>query len=359
MIPAPHPSNETDRLAALERMRLLSTPREADVDRITRITSECFDVEIALVTLIDRDRQWFKSRIGLEIAETDRDISFCGHTILTDEVMVVTDALEDVRFQDNPLVLGDPLVRFYAGAPIKSEDGYRIGTLCIISRQPREFPEREISLLKDLAATVELAFSHRKLNEVQTALLDSLLTAQRDRLVDPLSGLWNRRGLDELFDRELARAVRESRDLTVALVDVDHFKTINDRFGHPKGDEAIRIISSILVNATRTSDVVARYGGEEFAIIAPGIAAVDLNRFGNKILSVIRRDAVLSTAEGPYSFTASLGIAYTKPTEMDKSIKSALFAGADTALYSAKAKGRNRFEMTPVVLSTTPRIVSG
>src|SRR5262249_30433150 len=115
MLSAPIPDNDDARLSALRAMTLLSTPREPDLDRLTRLASKLFDAEIALITLVDRDRQWFKSRVGLDLSETPRDISFCAHAITGHDTFVVPDLRDDPRFFDNPLVTGAPMVRFYAG----------------------------------------------------------------------------------------------------------------------------------------------------------------------------------------------------------------------------------------------------
>jgi len=123
------PSDESERLAALRALNLLDTPAEPRFDRLARIAQRHFGVDIALVSLIDTERQWFKSRQGLDVCETHRDVSFCGHAILKEEVLCIPDALEDPRFADNPLVTGAPHIRFYAGAPVHAPNGQRIGTL--------------------------------------------------------------------------------------------------------------------------------------------------------------------------------------------------------------------------------------
>ena len=137
------PDNERLRLDALRRMAILDTSAEERFDRITRIARNMFDVPISLVSLVDEDRQWFKSCCGLSVPETPRDISFCGHAILGDDLFVVEDATRDLRFADNPLVSGDPHIRFYAGSPLQIGEGYKLGTLCIIDRKPRLLDERQ------------------------------------------------------------------------------------------------------------------------------------------------------------------------------------------------------------------------
>lgn len=169
----PLPPNEAERLRALEQTRLLDTAAEDRFDRLTRIARRLFDVPIALITLVDHDRQWFKSCQGLTTPETPRAISFCGHAILHSELFVVNDAGEDERFRDNPLVTCEPHIRFYAGAPLHSDDGYRLGTLCVIDRKPREFDREQRMLLRDLAKNAEREISLRQSAETYQRLRQS------------------------------------------------------------------------------------------------------------------------------------------------------------------------------------------
>ncbi|WP_188696070.1 PAS domain S-box protein [Silvimonas amylolytica] len=159
--PSLHPE-EKNRLEALQTMCVLDTPPVHELDRVTRMASRLFDVPIALVSLVDANRQWFKSRVGLDATETPRDISFCGHAILAPGALVVRDAARDVRFADNPLVVGPPFIRFYAGQPIRSLEGHPIGTLCLISPQPREFTDTDVATLRDLGSIVEQYFQQQE-----------------------------------------------------------------------------------------------------------------------------------------------------------------------------------------------------
>lgn len=152
---AARPADEEQRLAALDATGLLDSEPEERFDRIARLAAEALEVPIALVSLVDRDRQWFKSCIGLEATETPRDMAFCAHAINSDDVLVVPDTLCDRRFADNPLVTGDTRIRFYAGCPIRTADGHALGTLCIIDHRPRNLDARQLRLLSEFAALVE------------------------------------------------------------------------------------------------------------------------------------------------------------------------------------------------------------
>lgn len=169
--------DDSQRVDSLCRLQLLDTPPEERFDRLTRIAKSYFNVPIALISLVDAKRQWFKSRQGLDAAETPREISFCGHAILGVDIFVVEDALNDSRFSDNPLVLGPPNVRFYAGAPLSTVDGARVGTLCIIDDKPRTLSESDRRFLRDLADCVEQEFARSGLLTVA-----GLLKTEEDSL---------------------------------------------------------------------------------------------------------------------------------------------------------------------------------
>ncbi|MCG3209032.1 MAG: Sensor histidine kinase RcsC [Anaerolineae bacterium] len=156
MKPAPLPANEAQRLAMLHALKILDTPPEDRFDRITRLAQKLLNVPIVLISLVDTERQWFKSRQGLAAPETSREVSFCAHAILDyPQPLVVADTGQDDRFRDNPLVTGEPHIRFYAGQPVAAPDGSPLGTLCVIDRQSRQFGPQELALLKDLAALAE------------------------------------------------------------------------------------------------------------------------------------------------------------------------------------------------------------
>jgi GAF domain-containing protein len=161
MKPPPEPADEASRIAALRALLVLDTGAEDQFDAITAYCASRFGVDVALVSLVDANRQWFKSACGLDGRETSREVSFCGHAILEDSVLVVPDALSDERFHDNPLVTGPPRIRFYAGAPLKLSGGHRVGTLCLIHGKPRRLAEEDLAHLAELAAAVSLELERR------------------------------------------------------------------------------------------------------------------------------------------------------------------------------------------------------
>lgn len=249
----PVPPDETVRLKSLHSLRILDSVPEERFDRITRMAQRMFDVQTCLVSLVDYDRQWFKSRQGLKACETARKISFCGHAILEEKAFVIEDTHTDLRFADNPLVEGDPLIRFYAGYPVHAPGGERIGTLCLIDSKPRSFTPKEEETLRDFAA-----------------LVDDELASSSKINVDELTGVANRRGFEIVARHLLPLCERNDLDVELLFFDLDNFKQINDNLGHEAGDEALRLFAKLLLKSFRAADVVARLGGDEFVVMMAG-----------------------------------------------------------------------------------------
>ena len=316
MTPAPIPKNEAERLAALRRYEMLDTPAEADFDDFTRLASQICGTPIALVSLVDAGRQWFKSKVGLAASETPRDHAFCAHAIQGNELFEVPNALADERFHDNPLVTGDPSIRFYAGIPVHAGARQPVGTLCLIDRQPRHLGQEELAVLGDLAAMVE-----------------DLLKAAQSATVDALTGLFNRRGFDALASKALAVSHRLGSVSTLILFDLDDFKQVNDVHGHAAGDRALADFSEALLKTFRDADVVARFGGDEFCVLACASAAsmaAPLGRLGRLLAGLLDR---------PYRIAFSAGTAETThdlPLPLP-----ALLAAADRAMYQDKLSHRS------------------
>ena len=250
MIAAPIPPDDAARVRALHALGVLDTPPEERFDRVTRLARRMFQVPIALVSLVDTERQWFKSCQGLDTPQTPRDISFCSHAILQDEVTEVPDATCDERFHDNPLVIEAPHVRFYAGAPLVDRQGQRLGTLCILDHKPRCLSEEDRALLRDLADMVR-----------------EELIAAHAATTDHLTQLSNRRGLELLGRHVLNVCERLAMPARLLFLDLDGFKQINDRFGHAEGDAALQRFAEALRRVFRAADVGARLGGDEFVVL--------------------------------------------------------------------------------------------
>ena len=258
MIKPQIPENEDRRLSELRELEILDTEPEQAYDDLTRIASGICGMPISLVSLIDNDRQWFKSNQGLDASQTSRDFSFCAHAINEpSQLFVVPDARDDPRFHDNPLVTGEPHIRFYAGAPLVTPTGAAIGTLCVIDSKPRSLEpfqaEALLGLSRQIAALLELRRTTKRLRhqlierqwyEQQMRQYHEQLERENSELAeqsrtDPLTGLLNRRALNaSLVDA--IRLVRSTNELlAVTLLDIDHFKLINDTRGHAEGDRVL------------------------------------------------------------------------------------------------------------------------
>jgi len=463
---APKPFDEAARLAALQRYGILDTAPEPAFDRLTTIVARVLDVPIALVSLVDVERQWFKSCVGLGATETSRDVAFCAYAIHSDAVFVIPDATADERFADNPHVVGEPYVRAYAGAPLRTSDGFRIGTLCAIDLRPRAFTADQLAMLMDLAQVVISEMEQlRTLRALQRAegqiaervsILEAILESagegilvcdERGRtlvanpmarrltgrtidgnesrpiplppgfardlgifcadrttvfpnddlplskalrgestdqvavhirnpsypegidlhctgrtirdsagairggvvmindvtalrlaqqrlaelaVTDELTGLPNRRALRDRLELLAAEAVR-GRRFTVTIVDLDHFKRVNDTHGHAVGDRVLVAVAKVLRDSIRRSDLAARMGGEEFCVVQTD---VDVSLIG--VLTERLRAAIAAVRE-PIPVTASLGVCHSSVACNPE----AVLAAADAALYRAKAAGRN------------------
>ncbi len=308
----PVPLDETVRLLSLHSLRILDSAPEERFDRVTRMAQRVFDVDICLVSLVDTDRQWFKSKQGLDACQTSREISFCGHAILEEKVFVVEDTHTDERFSDNPLVTGDPSIRFYAGCPVHAPDGHRIGTLCLIDKKPRNFSSTEERTLKDFAALVD----------------DELASAAKMN-VDELTKIANRRGFLQVARHLLPLCVRNKMDVELLFFDLNGFKALNDKFGHKAGDEALQTFAELLVKGFRDSDVVARLGGDEFAVMIAGQSV-----FADPALARMRTLAKDEKSDFNQDLDWSVGQVRFDP-DIHKNIED-LLSAADERMYEQK-----------------------
>ena len=512
----PIPDNESARLAALREYRILDTLPEQSYNDLTAIAAQICGTPISLISLIDENRQWFKSRHGIDTTETPREQAFCAHAICQpDRILLVPNALEDSRFSNNPLVTGSPNIRFYAGAPLVNSDGLAIGTICVIDHVPHQLTTQQLDVLHALGRQTmaqlelrrktfdlqrsqqflqdlnqqlqkhldhlhqrnaeminlgkmsdylqtclttqeacnaipsllaplfpgctgslvlthscglsserighivgcetcnydDLDFFREDSSELQpklksclgcaelhqgirsTCLVDTARTnklclpvtiqgeilgvlllqetindalsddkkllartvaeqialtianlnlrekLQHQSIRDPLTGLFNRRYLEESFDREITRASRHHYSIGVIMIDIDHFKRINDTYGHNTGDYVLQVISKLLLENVRGSDIVCRYGGEEITIILPELSLDNTYQRAESIRIEIMKLKLHHNAQDLGLLTASLGVAAFPQHGMNCWD---IIHAADLALYQSKEAGRNR-----------------
>ena len=275
------PENEASRVATLHGLGILDTQRESRFDRYTRIAARAFERPIALISLIDRRRQWFKSAVGIDIDETPREISFCGHAILGDGVFEVQNARLDPRFRDNPLVVGPPRIRFYAGAPLIAPNGHRLGTLCIIDRVPHQLSDDEKTTLKNLADTV-----------VGEMLRPVDAEAERpDRVTHTMAGA------------SFFNAIPDEHGLSVLLFDIDDVLASHD--DENSGLSPGAIFSQLLHDYFPTARSIAHIGDYHFCVLLKADETVDEVRAINRLCSDAKK--LLCFADGHEFLTPFVG----------------------------------------------------
>ena len=315
-----HPSNEAARIALLRRLNILDTPPDERFDRLTRLARRIFDVPISTVSLVDSERQWFKSCNGLSADETSRDISFCGHTILEDDLLVIEDARADPRFFDNPMVTSDLGIRFYAGYPLTLAGGVRVGALCIFDTKPRTLDATDRDSLRDLGHIAE-----RELEVLQLAATDDL------------TGLLNRRGFEAL-GRHLLQVCKRSRSRASMLYfDLNGFKQINDVYGHAEGDRAIGGFADVLRESLRETDVLGRLGGDEFVALVVGSD----DGAETTIIERVRLAIARYNGERPRGYDLKFSVGYARFDATKAASIAELIDAADHAMYVNKRMGRN------------------
>lgn len=353
---AAKPANESERLEALNDLDILETPIEERFDRITRIVCRALGVPIAAVSLVDDDRQWFKSIQGLEAAETPRDMAFCAHTILGDEPLVVPNAPEDERFADNPLVTGDPSIRYYAGCPLILDDNIRVGTLCAIDRKPHEITDEELAVLRDLADIVQGELMRDRLAKANNQLAADLAVAERATLIDPLSRLWSQAGGQQMLEREWELALRNETPVGVMMLDIDQCDLINDEYGREVGDAVIRHIGRTVSTVLRPYDVVARWVDDAFLIITPRCSAAGLEIAAERMLNGIRGN-LPELPTGEIAVTASIGARAADPMKGDE--LAATLKGVEAALVAAHTSGGDRWVVGDPADAPAARVANG
>ena len=321
---------EERRLRAVHATGLLDSDAEQAYDDMVQLAACICQAPISLVTLIDERRIWLKAKVGVPVSEAPRDFSFCQYTIQNDDLFVISDTLQNPLYATNTAVTGNPSIRFYAGYPLSTSTGEKLGSLCVLDSEPRALSDSQQVALRVLGrqvmAQIELKQSQRLLEEANKQLLQQSLT-------DPLTGLDNRRSFERLLQAELQRGACSGVPVSLVMLDIDFFKSFNDTYGHVQGDDVIRQVASVIRLAARTTDYAARFGGEEFAVVLPNTSSDQAFDVATRICT-----AISSENWTVRPITVSVGVA-TRDAEMQK--PEALISAADEALYRAKRSGKN------------------
>ena len=317
----PIPSDEEQRLRDLQRHAVLDTPSDPHFERIVALAADVLDMPIAIVSLVDQNRQWFLARHGLDATETPRRVAFCAHTINQDSVLVVPDALQDERFSTNPLVISEPRIRFYAGAPLHSPEGHNLGTLCVIDQKPRDLAPHDQQLLQMMADLV--------MRE---------LDLRQQSLRCPVTGLFNRSSFFRFAEIEVKLARQQQRPLSLLNFDIDDFRQINNRWGHQAGDQVLLDVCTTVQARLKPDDLFGRIGDEEFAILLVNCSPSEAIALSEQIrLDIQAMPGIFRQSD--YQPQISGGL--TSLSDTDQCFAD-LFYRADQALYLAKGNGRNQ-----------------
>ncbi len=367
---ASRPAKEILRLAKLQSYEILDTPPEPAYDDITRLAAHICQMPTALISLIDANRQWFKSKVGFEADESARNIAFCDRTIQQSDTLIVEDTHQSAQFCNNPLVTGVPHIRSYAGTPLITPDGYALGSLCVIDYVPHQLTTKQLQALRALsrqvitqmelarhaqqleainaqleqkvkARTLKLSSALQQLLKTQTKLLKREAALRHSALHDPLTGLPNRSYFLQRLAQAIQLAYRQPQHLyAVLFIDLDNFKPVNDTLGHEVGDLLLQHVARQIKSLLRKSDLVARLGGDEFAVLLDDIPDQD-----HAIVVTQRLQARLKQpfviAKRKVFIGASIGITFSSIGYRHPEVA---LRDADSAMYYAKKQSKQQLK---------------
>jgi diguanylate cyclase (GGDEF)-like protein len=317
----PVPADEEQRLRELERYGVIGTASDQHFDRIVALASSILGTPMSAISLVDADRQWFLARKGIALPETSRAISFCAHAIAGDDLLVVPDALADERFRTNPLVTAEPHLRFYAGAPLQTPEGHKLGTLCTLDQQPRHPSEAQLEQLRLLGDVVMRELELRRL-----------------RHCCPITGLANRKTFLAIGEQEFQRVRKEGHPLSLLCFDIDNFRQINNRWGHHHGDEVLFDLCKLAKGFLREQDYAGRLGDGEFALLFVGLAHGQALAIAEALREAVTH---MGGVHIHSDFKLHISGGLTSVEAQDRSF-SDVVRRADQAMELAKINGRNQ-----------------
>ncbi len=340
--------DEPFRLAEVARTNILDTPIEPRFERITRLTKRMLGVPIVTVSIVDADRQWFKSTQGLSCAQTSRDISFCGHAINEKEYMIVPDARQDPRFHDNPLVTGEPHIVFYAGVILRSTEGAALGMLCAIDHEPRQLTPEDLETLRDFAKMAERELNQNTTETIQSKLIAEIKPHRRNAMIDPLSRVWNQQGINYMLGGQLNHYFKTEEPFALMIMAVDRIDRIIDEHGQNTGELVLREIARRTINSIRTNDQVGRYDTDKFLLVLNSVSRKQ------EILDLAQQITVrLSAAPILIDNDLTLGIKISAGITLCNSINVAstdhLITTAKQAMDTSRSDGPNHVAFKPTV----------
>lgn len=336
---------ELERTEILQRYDILDKAEQFDTSQIARTIALVLKMPMVIVAVNERYRGWLRCAHGIDTSRYDALQNYCAHAHISSTPFVVKDVQKDGYVSDAEIAAGCHDIVFFAGAPLRDPHGKRLGTLCLLDTVKRDFSSEDLKVLESFAHLVSQDICLRSAGRY--AVRD-LISAEQERyalydlaMSDPLTKALNRRAFFKLSEREVGRANRYGTNLATMMVDIDHFKRVNDTYGHAVGDEVLERLVRVFTDGTRDEDIVGRLGGEEFAILLP---ETDIQR-ALTVADRLRQAASALSFESPkgdFSITISIGL--SEPTAGERDILAAL-ERSDSALYAAKQNGRNRIEV--------------
>lgn len=316
----------------MQKTRLFGTPSEERFDKLTRLACRLFGVSMSMLNVIGTEMVWVKSAQGVDITKSPTKDSYCYYACAEDGDVIIPDARIDPRTSDNRYSAS---FIFYAGVPIRHES-HVVGVFCIADTSPRVLSQPEIEQLRDIASLAETEFHMAALSATQLRLVRENEELATKAQVDDLTRVWNRGAILTILASELAEA-DATHPVGVIMIDLDHFKSINDTFGHPGGDEVLRRMSERLRGLVKPWDAVGRFGGEEFIVVLSRCGESDVVGVAERFRRALACEPILYEEHLIFA-TASFGVAWSDGAEPSE----ALVKLADARLYEAKRLGRDR-----------------
>lgn len=345
MTRAPRPADEPERLKALQALRILDTAQEERFDRITRVTRRVFDVPVATIGFVDEERLWFKSACGLSMREAARDTSLCSWNIIDEGLLVVPDLRKDPRWRDMPTVATEPHLRFYAGSPLVSADGRRVGSLCVVDYKARDFGDDERRLLTDLGdwAQTELLSPRSRGAKLEAAF-------ERERpdahpRIDAISRFWRRDVALGILENEVEQSRRERQPVGVMLVGVDRLAEVAAQIGRSRADYLLSEVARSIRFSIRPYDQLGRWQTDQFIVVLPGCDLARTAVAGERIRQA-RASKQVDLSTGPMTVTITVAVASSSEDPGASAL--ALASAAERALRLASAGGGNRTRLGSV-----------
>ena len=318
----PIPENEKERQQALDDLGQLDSPAEERFDRLTRLVREHFDVPYSMITMLDRDRQWIKSCQGAAVSESPREMSFCNYAIMQEGLFTIADMKKDERFREHPLVTGPEQVRFYAGMPIHTACGHRVGTLCVLDDHPRQMTLAQAQAMRDFGALVESELQRQRLAQSEEILIRALGKEKARAAVDEETRMWNRDHILKVLESEQYFQGQQGQALALAWLSMDAPAHADAR--------AWNQVSQRIRRAVRPLDSVGRTGSSDFLLIMPNAAKDQLANIARRILRTVATPTD-KAAVGSLYWPTWLGLTTVIPGEKPEDAVARASAALDRA----------------------------